>query len=176
MKIDALKQYAKLHQQLIEEKSQIENRLVEINQVLGPQTTLPSTSGPAQAVAAPKSRRGRPPKGSLSIKEIVTKALTERGPLSRKELGQAVIDLGYQTKSKNVLGSIGNVLYAKDSPFKSSDGKFHLAGGTAVKTATVGNETKEAPTGKKKRKMSAEAKAKISLAAKARWAKVKKKK
>ena len=44
MKIDALKQYAKLRQQLLEEKSQLETRLNEINQVLGNETTPVATT------------------------------------------------------------------------------------------------------------------------------------
>jgi hypothetical protein len=94
----------------------------------------------------------------MSMREAITKALSERGPLTRKELGQAVLDLGYRSKAKNVLGSIGNLLYGKKSPFKSTGGKFHLAGGMASSTMP------------RKRRMSAEAREKIAVAQRARWA------
>ena len=156
MRIDPLRQYAKLRKQLIDEKSQLEARLAEINQVLGAESDIPPASATAQSVAASKSRRGRPPGSGMSMREAITKALTERGPLTRKELGQAVLDLGY--RSKDVLASIGNLLCGKKSPFKSTEGKFHLSGGVA------------SPTNTRKRHMSAEAREKIAAAQRARWA------
>ena len=64
----------------------------------------------------------------MSIRELITKALSERGPLGRGELGQALVELGYKSNAKDPLGSIGNFLYGKKSPFKSKDGKFYLPG------------------------------------------------
>jgi hypothetical protein len=159
MRIDLLRQYAKLRKQLIDEKGQLETRLAEINQVVGTESDIPSASATAQSVAAPKPRIGRPPGSGMSMREAITKALSERGPLTRKELGQAVLDLGYRSKANNVLGSIGNLLYGKKSPFKSAGGKFHLAGGMAA-----------APGKTRKRRMSAEAREKIAAAQRARWA------
>ena len=178
MRIDPLQQYAKLRHQLAEEKSQLESRLAEINQVLGPVSEIPSASITAQTVAAPTPRRGRPPKNTMSMREIITKALTERGPLSRSELGQAVVDLGYRSKAKDVLGSIGNLLYGKNSPFKSKGGKYHLTGGAALGGGTGHGDgfQDEMPTPRKRkrRKMSPEGRARIAAAARARWAKVRK--
>jgi hypothetical protein len=132
MKIDALKQYAKLRQQLMEEQSDLQTRLNQINQVLGnetapasPPTATPMTAAEAPVAVAQVKRRGRRA-GKMSMREAITQALSERGPLSRGELGQAVVDLGYRSKAKDVLGSIGNLLYGKRSPFKSKDGKFYL--------------------------------------------------
>jgi hypothetical protein len=182
MRIDPLQQYSKLRQQLTEEKSQLESRLAEINQVLGPASEIPSASATAQAVAASTPRRGRPPKNTMSMREIITKALTERGPLSRKELGQAVVDLGYRSKAKNVLGSIGNLLYGKNSPFKSKGGKFHLSegGGAALGEGADHGDGFQgevpSPRKRKRRKMSPEGRARIAAAARARWAKVKRSK
>jgi hypothetical protein len=167
---DPLKQYTKLRKQLVEEKTQLETRLAEINQVLDSENAIPSAKATAQAMSAPKSRKGPLPKNTMSMREVVTKALTERGPLTRKELGQAVLDLGYKSKAKNVLGSIGNLLYGKNSAFKSQNGKFHLAAGAAVQ-ASRGEDDGEMSGKRQKRRMSAATKAKLSLAATARWAK-----
>ena len=178
MKIDALKQYAKLRQQLTEEQSQLQTRLNEINQVLGNQTTPaspPTTTPTSEAetptpVAQPK-KRGRPPGGKMSMRAAITQALSERGPLSRGELGQAVVELGYKSQAKNPLGSLGILLYSKNSPFKKKDGKFYLPGSTAVETP-VGNggAEAEAPAKKGKFKRSATARARMAAAQRASWA------
>ena len=181
MKIDALKQYAKLRQQLTEEQSQLQTRLNEINQVLGnetapasPPTTTPTTGAEAPAPVVPVKRRGRRA-GKLSMREAITQALSERGPLSRGELGQAVVDLGYPSKAKNVLGSIGNLLYGKKSPFKSKDGKFYLPGGVVAKKSSDNDDGggEQAPVKRKRRKISLEGRARIAAAAQARWARQK---
>ena len=100
MRLDPLQQYAKLHQQLTEEKGQLESRLNEINQVLGgeppPAQIAPSFSVPTEVAPRPAKRRGRKPKGinQMSMREAVLKALSQ-GPLARKELVKAVEDVGY---------------------------------------------------------------------------------
>jgi hypothetical protein len=175
MKIDALKQYAKLRQQLMEEKSQLEQRLNEINQVLGSEDTQRSPSQPAsieEAPARPVARRGRRSKSdnSMSLREAVLKAL-EKGPLARKELVGAVEGVGYAFNTSNPLNSIGSVLYAKNTPVKNKNGKFFLDGRSSTSSNSNGaSENGQAPA-KKKRTMSAAAKARISAAATARWAK-----
>jgi hypothetical protein len=179
MKIDALIQYAKLKQQLTEEQTELQTRLNEINQVLGnevaaasPPTTTPTAAAEAPAPVAQVKRRGRPPGAKMSIRVLITKALSERGPLSRRELGQALVELGYKSNAKDPMGSIGNFLYGKRSPFKSKDGKFYLPGGTAVGTP-VGNggAEAEAPATKGKLKRSAAVRARMAEAQRASWAK-----
>jgi hypothetical protein len=103
----------------------------------------------------------------MSLREAITRALAERGPLTRHELGQAVQDLGYVSKAKDPLNSMGVVLYAKNSLFKNKDGKFYLPTGAQA----AAHESNGSVPVKKKRTMSAEAKARISAAQKARWAK-----
>ena len=176
MKLDPLQQYAKLHKQLTEEKGQLESRLNQINQVLGdelpPEQLAPSSFRPTEVPARAAARRGRKPRAGneMSMREAVLKALSQ-GPLARKDLVKAVEDVGYVFSTKNPLNSIGSILYAKNTPVKSKDGMFYLPGSGATATlARTGNVDVQAPI-KKKRKVSAQARARMSAAQKARWAK-----
>jgi hypothetical protein len=130
MKIDALKQYAKLRQQLMEEQSELQTRLNEINRVLENETTPSQASQISpihEAPSQPIARRGRRPIGenTMSMREAVLKALS-KGPLARKELVNAVENMGYVFTTRNPLNSIGSILYAKNSPIKSKFGKYYL--------------------------------------------------
>jgi hypothetical protein len=172
--MDPLQQYAKLRQHLMEEKSQLQSRLAEINQVLGPDSgEVPSANARAQVVATAKPRRGRRTRNTMSMREAVLKALS-KGPVARKDLVRAIEAVGYKFASRNPLNSIGSILYAKNSPVKSKDGKFYVEG-AGLGGPAESNETEEKPRGraKKKRKMSAEGRARIAAAAKARWARQK---
>lgn len=160
MKIDPLKQYAKLQQQLIDEKASLEQRLREINQVLGVSATQ-SGQPPVSPSISRRGRRGN----SMSLREAVSQALAH-GPLSRKELAKAVAELGYVSKAKDPLASMGVFLYSKNSPFLRKEGKFFLPEGARAGTTSTGNGM----TPKKKRTMSPEARAKISASQRAAWA------
>jgi hypothetical protein len=188
MRIDPLKQFAKLQQQLVVEKGQLQARLNEITQVLGNETGLPSittTTTPAQTEAPTptltpqpkrKGRRGAGPRGgnTMSLREAVMQALS-KGPLSRKELVGAVQGIGYVFTTKNPANSLGSVLYAKDTPIKSKEGRFYVKG-EAGAGSSRGNGLQAAmpQPAKKKRHITAEGRARMAEAAKARWAKVKK--
>jgi hypothetical protein len=175
MRIDPLRQFAQLHQQLLAEKVQLEARLAELNRVLGGAETAPASE--PQAVAQPKRGRGRG-RGSnlMSMREAVLKALSER-PLARKEIVSAVEDLGYVFKTRNPLNSIGSILYGKNSPVKSKGGKYYVAGGSSGSAGESNGAASAAKHGrKKKRTMSPEAREKIAAAQRARWAKVKRSK
>ena len=175
MRIDPLQQYARIKQQLTEEKNRLEARLNKINQVLGrdaPSATSAAvplqTRTPLSSPTGSGHGRGQ---NRFSLREVITQALSQRGPLGRKELGQAVVDLGYRSKAKNVLGSIGNLLYGKNSPFLSREGKFYLAGATAAAAApSVGAGPGAVPARRKRRGMSAEGRARIAAAQRARRA------
>ena len=173
MKIDPLKQYAQLREKLTAEKAELEARLQQIKAVLTPKAMAPIAEPTVQLEPSPSKgqRRGRG-QNALSMREMITKALTERGPLARKELGQAVLDLGYKSKAKNPLGSMGIVLYGKNPPFKKKDGKFCLPDGIQSEAGSTGSNG-NVPA-KKKRTMSPEAKEKIAAAQRARWAKFRK--
>jgi hypothetical protein len=170
MRIDTLQQYARLRQELLNERASLEARLGEINKVLGNETQ-PASTATAEARPSPTRRRGRKPSGrnTMSMREAVLRALS-KGPLARKDLVKAVEDVGYAFNTANPLNSIGSILYGKNTPVKSREGKFYLpegarAGNEADSTAANGRR------GRKKRRMSREARAKIAAAQKARWAK-----
>ena len=179
MKNDPLKQYAKLRQQLIDEKSQLEARLAEINAVLEPEgVRIPSSSLDRisteylENLTKPtKSRRGRKPSAgnTMPLREAVVKALSN-GPLGRKDLVKAVEGVGYRFNTRNPLNSIGSVLYDKKGPIKSKGGKFYLPGSAAPEASTSKGDV-PAPANIKKRRMSAAGKARIAAAARAMWAK-----
>jgi hypothetical protein len=176
MRPDPLQQYAKLHKQLTEEKGQLESRLNQINQVLGgerpPEQTASSSPVPTEVAPRPAKRRGRKPKGinQMSMREAVLQALSQ-GPLARKELVKAVKDVGYVFSTKNPLNSIGSILYAKNTPVKNKGGKYYLPGSAATATSARTGRDVPAPTRKKKRKVSAAARARMSAAQKGRLAK-----
>lgn len=175
MRTDLLRQYAKLRKQLTEEKSQLEARLAEINEVLGSESTSSPVEPTAQVHLAKQPRRGRRTSNTMSMREAVLKALS-KGPLARKEIVQAVEDVGYKFTTKNPLNSIGAVLYGKNSPVTTKDGKFCLAEGVAIEKAENNGTAGTGAHRRKKRRMSPEARAKIAEAQRARWAKVKRSK
>ena len=170
MKLDPLRQYAKLRQQLLGEKSRLEARLSEINQVLGagaaPVTPPPKAAAAARSIGR-TGRRGRRAANKMTLREAMTQALA-KGPMTRQELVKAVENLGYVFSTKDPANSMGVILYGKKSTFKNKDGKFFLASAATARTAPEGSAA--AP---KKRAMSAEGRARISAAQKARWAKKK---
>jgi hypothetical protein len=171
MRMDALKQYAKLRQQLLHEKSQLESRLAEINQVLGAETPPPAIQSAAQAGAAPRGRRGGRGGNKLSMREAVLTVLS-KGPLGRRDIVNAVQDLGYVFKTRNPLNSIGAILYGKSSPVKSKDGLFYLEGSAQSQASSLPDQNGAAGKSRKKRTMSPEARERIAAAQRARWAKV----
>jgi hypothetical protein len=176
MKLDALRKYAKLRQQLIDEKSQLEAQLKEINEVLGAEaesTPVAPAVAPREVQRRTPGRRGRKKgvENTMSMREAVLKALS-KGPVARKDLVAAVEDVGYVFTTKNPLNSLGSVLYARNTPIKNKNGRFYLPGGADA--ANLGPEAAPAQEpGKKKRTMTPEGKARISAAQKARWAKQK---
>jgi hypothetical protein len=172
MKLDPLRQYAKLRHQLLEEKSKLEARLSEINQVLGSDEV--ASSAPPKAATAPKPAgraggRGRRGGNKMSLREAIVQALA-KGPMNRQELVDAVKDLGYVFNTKDPANSMGVILYGKKSPFKKQDGKFCLPSSSTAVASSAAGKNGRAP---KKRTMSSEGRARISAAQKARWAKLK---
>lgn len=170
MRIDALKQYAKLHQQLLEEKRQLEERLRGINEVLGVAESFPSVESKTDIKPATGARRGRRSRNALSMREAILQALSN-GPLARKEIVSAVQDLGYVFKTNNPLNSIGAILYGKNTPVKNKDGKFYIDSTVAATVRANSGLSQNGAGQKKKRVLSPEAREKIAAAQRARWAK-----
>lgn len=141
MKIDKLKQYVSLREQLLRDKAELEARLAEINKALGavaPSVTVsapaaaPAKRGrrPAAAVAAgtpakaagPKAGSRKRARNSVSLRDAVL-AATKAKPLSRQEILTAVQAAGYKFAAKDPLNSLSTLLYT-DKGIKNYGGKF----------------------------------------------------
>lgn len=137
MKIDKLKQYVSLREQLLRDKAELESRLAEINKALG----AVSSGAPATPAGAPAVKRGRKPaaaagpaakapkagagkraKNSVSLREAVL-AATKAKPLARQEILTAVQAAGYKFAAKDPLNSLSTLLYT-DKGIKNYGGKF----------------------------------------------------
>ena len=136
MKIDKLKQYVSLREQLLRDKAELESRLAEINKALG----AVSSGTPAAATSVPAAKRGRKPaaaapvakapkggagkraKNTVSLREAVL-AATKAKPLARQEILTAVQAAGYKFAAKDPLNSLSTLLYT-DKGIKNYGGKF----------------------------------------------------
>jgi hypothetical protein len=138
MKIDKLKQYVSLREQLLRDKVELESRLAEINKALG----SVSPSAPTVVATAPAAKRGRKPaavpaaavaspavkrggkraKNTVSLRDAVL-AATKAKPLARQEILTAVQAAGYKFAAKDPLNSLSTLLYT-DKGIKNYGGKF----------------------------------------------------
>ena len=124
MKTDALKQFVSLKEALQAEKSELENRLAEIDRALG------SFSGSSNEtrVTRPYRRRATAESGSgrrgnpSSLKQMVLEA-TKNKPLTRQEILDAVLNAGYKFVAKDPLNSLSTLLYTAKE-IKNFGGKF----------------------------------------------------
>lgn len=160
MKIDSIQQYKKFRQALVQEQKQLTARLAEIEAALSHSDSPPPPSVPRARTKA-KSGRGN---NANSLKQAVIQALAKK-PLNKSEILASVQAAGYQFNTKNPANSLGVILYGKAPKFKNDKGVFSL--GTGVKPAADNVK-------KRKRTLSAEARAKIAAAQKKRWKKVRK--
>jgi hypothetical protein len=123
-RIDPLTQLTALRTALQKERTEILERLTQIESALG-------DGGPAAFITsgkrgtAPKQKRGPRARNKFTIREAVAKATAGR-PLSLTEIVQAVTKLGYKFSSKNPQNSLGAFLYGKEGRkhFKRVNGKF----------------------------------------------------
>jgi hypothetical protein len=63
----------------------------------------------------------------MSLKEAVLKAI-EGKALSKHEILDTVLRMGYQFSTDDPLNSLGVILYGKNPKFKNEGGKFSLPG------------------------------------------------
>lgn len=125
MKNDSLKKFAALRTSLVNEKRKLEQRLAEINAVLGTESApAPARAAAkrASSVAAPKKPRTRNP---VSLKEVVRQVTSEK-PMTKEEIFAAVKKAGYKFTTDKPFASINVVLYTKGQ-FKNNGGKFSPA-------------------------------------------------
>jgi len=121
---DPVQQYLKAREELIKEKERLEKRLREIEEALA------GTPEPSAAPVPVAKKKGRPRgsggrgrgKNAISLREAIRRVTWER-PLTRKEILDEVIKLGYKFSTKNPINSINQVLYASKE-FVNLGGKF----------------------------------------------------
>jgi hypothetical protein len=124
MKLTDVDKYLALREALSKEKAALEKRLAAINRALEGNPAS-SASAASRGLQAGAGSRGKRPKNELSMKEATVKALSDK-PLTRSELLEAVLKVGYKFSGKNPLNSLSTLLYS-DKTFKNHDGKFSVS-------------------------------------------------
>ena len=119
MKPDSLKQYVSLRDSIFAEREQLIARLREIDQALGAMGLRGR-----DAYYGPRTPTGRV-RNDLSLKEAVMKVI-EGKALTKHEILDAVLALGYQFSTDDPLNSLGVILYGRNPKFKNVGGKFSL--------------------------------------------------
>jgi len=116
---DALKQYGVLRDAILAEREQLIVRLREIDEALGAMGLRGRDS-----YYGPRTPTGRV-RNEMSLKDAVLKVV-ENKALTKHEILDAVLSLGYQFSTDDPLNSLGVILYGKKPKFKNNGGKFSL--------------------------------------------------
>jgi hypothetical protein len=114
-----------LHEALLADKAVLEKRLAEINRALGASRPV-AVSGPvapAKPAAKPAKARVQPFPNQMSLKQAVLQVTREK-PLTKKEILQEVLKLGYRFATSNPMNTLNVVLYSHKKDIKKRDGKF----------------------------------------------------
>ena len=119
MKPDALKQYVALRDSIFAEREQLITRLREIDEALGAMGLRGRDS-----YYGPRTPTGRV-RNELSLKEAVMKVI-EGKALTKHEILDSVLRMGYQFSTDDPLNSLGVILYGKSPKFKNEGGKFSV--------------------------------------------------
>jgi hypothetical protein len=119
MKSDALKQYVSLRDSIFSEREQLITRLREIDEALGAMGLRGRDS-----YYGPRTPTGRV-RNEMSLKDAVLKVVDGK-ELSKHEILDAVLRMGYQFSTDDPLNSLGVILYGKSPKFKNNNGKFSL--------------------------------------------------
>ncbi len=172
MKTVSIQQYLGLRNSLLREKETIENRLQEIERALDtatPETPLRPATSAAAAVSQPRvARRGR--RAALSLKSAVMQVISSH-PRTKEKILEGVKQLGYRFTTLNPLNSLGVILYGKSPKFRNEGGCFSYHG-PQPEAKSGPAESPAAAKKQPRRKLSAEALARMAAAQRARWAKV----
>ncbi|MDB6040324.1 MAG: hypothetical protein JWM99_4165 [Verrucomicrobiales bacterium] len=169
MKHDNLRQYVSLRDAILQEKTQIEQRLREINQALGQMAGFT-----ADGRVGPRSG-GTRNRNAISLRDAVIEVV-KSGSLSKDDILKGVQDLGYKFATNDPMNSLGVILYGKNPKFLNEGGRFGLPSGFVPSEPRQRGRPALATKGPAsggasgRRQMSPEAKAKIAAAAKTRWA------
>lgn len=119
MKTDSLKSYVALRDSIFEERTQLIERLREIDSAIGQMGLRGSDS-----YYGPRTPTGRARNGK-SLREVVNEVLDGK-EMSKHEILDAVLRSGYQFSTDDPLNSLGVILYGKNPKFKNQGGKFSL--------------------------------------------------
>jgi len=150
MSRNIIQEVLSLMQQLERERQQHQQKIDEIDQVLG--QARGGTAAPARLVTPTKavSRPAAPLVGGshvgngMTLHERMTQATSKR-PLSVREVVEAVQQAGHKFQSADPIKSVGSYLYGPEGKkhFKRVDGKFSPVGGASpTKAGTVANSAK----------------------------------
>jgi hypothetical protein len=116
---DALKEYVALRDAIFTEREQLITRLREMDQALGVMGLRGKDS-----YYGPRTTTGRA-RNDMSLKEAVLKVIDGKA-MTKHEVLDAVIALGYQFTTDDPLNSLGVILYGKKPKFKNDKGRFSL--------------------------------------------------
>ena len=116
---NTLKRFVALRDEILSEREQIVIRLREVDAVLG------SMGFRAGALFyGPRTTTGRI-RNEMSLKEAVLKVIDGKA-LTKHQILDAVLALGYQFSTDDPLNSLGVILYGKNPRFKNEHGKFSV--------------------------------------------------
>lgn len=116
---DALKQYVALRDAIFAEREQLITRLREMDEALGAMGLRGKDS-----YYGPRTPTGRV-RNELSLKDAVLKVIAGKS-LTKHEILDAVLALGYQFSTDDPLNSLGVILYGKKPKFQNDSGRFSL--------------------------------------------------
>jgi hypothetical protein len=116
---DALQQYVSLRDSIVAEREEIIIRLREMDAALGAMGLRGRDS-----YYGPRTPTGRT-RNELSLKQSVLKVIDGKA-LTKHEILDAVLALGYTFSTDDPLNSLGVILYGKKPKFKNENGKFSI--------------------------------------------------
>ena len=116
---DTIKQYTALRDSIIAEREQLITKLREMDEALGAMGLRGKDS-----YFGPRTPTGRA-RNEMSLKDAVLKVV-EGKALTKHEILDAVLALGYQFSTDDPLNSLGVILYGKKPKLKRVGGKFSL--------------------------------------------------
>ena len=119
MKLDSIQQFTKFRDSLVAEKSHLEQRLSQLDQVLG---RSPETDSRRAGGATRGRGRGR---NGLSLKAAILQA-TAKKALTKEEILAAVKKAGYKFATNRPIATLNAYLYQKGK-FVRRDGRFSAA-------------------------------------------------
>jgi len=116
---DALKQYVALRDLILSEREQLITRLREMDEALGAMGLRGRDT-----YYGPRTPTGRV-RNEMSLKDAVLKVIRGK-QLTKHEILDSVLGLGYQFSTNDPLNSLGVILYGKSPKFKNEAGRFSL--------------------------------------------------